>query len=142
MIGIQAEQRFVHRDRLLILNRRQVFIECRPGRLTEHLVVAPQDEIPLALAHARRQLHRSFGRRQVLGGQPQLLGKVPIGVRLSIRVTDPNLCTENDTTPDATRNVFANDVQLVDVVAIPAQGDTRAGTGLAFTVGADGGVTP
>ena len=72
----------------------------------------------------------------------QLLGKVPLGVRLAVRVTDPNLCVENDTTPDATRNVSANDVQLVDVVAIPAQGETRAGTGLAFTVGADGGVTP
>ncbi len=75
-------------------------------------------------------------------GQLGILGKVHIGVRLAIRVTDPNLCTENDTTPDATRNVFANDVRLVDVVAIPAQGTTRAGTGLAFTVGADGGVTP
>ena len=77
-----------------------------------------------------------------VSGQFEILGKVPIGVRLAIRVTDPNLCTENDTTPDATQNVFANDVQLVDVVAIPAQGETRAGTGLAFTVGADGGVTP
>ena len=42
VIGIQAEQRFVRRDRLLIL--------------TEHVVVAPQDEISLALARRLRQL--------------------------------------------------------------------------------------
>ena len=40
---------------------------------------------------------------------------VPIGVRLSIRVSDPNVCAENSTGA-ATRNVSANDVRLVDVV--------------------------
>ncbi len=63
---------------------------------------------------------------------------VPIGVRLSIRVSDPNVCAEN-ATGAATRDVFANNVQLVDVVPTPGTGTEP---GLAFTVGADGRVTP
>ncbi len=65
------------------------------------------------------------------------LTDVPINVRLSIRVSDPNVCTEN-ATGAATRNVFANDVRLVDVVPTPGTGTEP---GLAFTVGAGGGVT-
>ena len=63
---------------------------------------------------------------------------VPINVRLSIRVSDANVCTEN-ATGAATRNVFANDVRLVDVVPTPGTGTEP---GLALTVGAGGGVTP
>ena len=46
---------------------------------------------------------------------------VPVAVRLSIRVSDPNVCAEN-ATGAATRNVFANDVRLVDVVPTPGTG--------------------
>ncbi len=60
---------------------------------------------------------------------------VPLDVRLSLRVSDPNVCTENPTGA-ATRNVFANDV---DIVPTPGSGTEP---GLAFTVGADGTVTP
>ena len=63
---------------------------------------------------------------------------VPIAVRLSIRVSDPNVCAEN-ATGAATRNVFANDVRLVDVVSTPGTGTEP---GLAFTVDAGRGVTP
>ena len=63
---------------------------------------------------------------------------VPLDVRLSLRVSDPNVCTENPTGA-ATRQVFANDVLLVDVVPTPGSGTEP---GLAFTVGANGTVTP
>ena len=43
---------------------------------------------------------------------------VPVDVRLALRVSDPNVCTEN-ATGAATRNVSANDVLLVDVVPTP-----------------------
>ncbi len=63
---------------------------------------------------------------------------VPVDVRLSLRVSDPNVCTENSTGA-ATRNVSANDVLLVDIVPTPGSGTEP---GLAFTVDADGTVTP
>ena len=63
---------------------------------------------------------------------------VPIDLRLSLRVSDPNVCTENPTGA-ATRNVSANDVVLVDIVPTPGTGTEP---GLAFTVGADGTVMP
>ena len=52
---------------------------------------------------------------------------VPIGERLSLRVSDANVCTENSTGA-ATRNVSANDVLLVNIVPTPGTGTgTRAG---------------
>ncbi len=63
---------------------------------------------------------------------------VPVDVRLSIRVSDPNVCAEN-ATGASTQDVFANDVRLVDVVPTPGTGTEP---GLAFTVDASGGVTP
>lgn len=62
----------------------------------------------------------------------------PAGVRLSIRVSDGNACDQN-ATGAATRNVFANDVLLVEIVPTPGSGIEP---GLAFTVSADGRVTP
>ena len=63
---------------------------------------------------------------------------VPSAARLSIRVSDANVCTDNPTGA-ATRNVFANDVLLVDIVPTPGSGTEP---GLAFTVDVDGTVTP
>lgn len=63
---------------------------------------------------------------------------VPVNTRQSIRVSDGNACDENPTGA-ATRNVFANDVRLVDIVPTPGSGTEP---GLAFTVSADGRVTP
>jgi hypothetical protein len=63
---------------------------------------------------------------------------VPVNQRLSIRVSDGNVCDEN-ATGAATRNVFANDVRLVEIVPTPGSGTEP---GLAFTVAAGGIVTP
>jgi hypothetical protein len=63
---------------------------------------------------------------------------VPVNVRQSIRVSDGNVCDENPTGA-ATRNVFANDVLLVDIVPTPGSG---VEPGLAFTVSPNGRVTP
>jgi len=63
---------------------------------------------------------------------------VPVNVRQSIRVSDGNVCDEN-ATGAATPNVFANDVLLVEIVPTPGAGTEP---GLAFTVSAEGRVTP
>ena len=63
---------------------------------------------------------------------------VPASARQSIRVSDGNACDENPTGA-ATRNVFANEVLLVEVVPTPGSGTEP---GLAFTVSPDGRVTP
>ena len=63
---------------------------------------------------------------------------VPIDERLSIRVSDPNVCDVN-ATGAATDNVIANDVLLVDIVPTPGSGTEP---GLALTVDATGTVTP
>lgn len=63
---------------------------------------------------------------------------VPMNVRQSIRVSDGNACDENPTGA-ATRNVFANDVLLVQVVPTPGSGTEP---GLAFTAAPNGRVTP
>jgi len=63
---------------------------------------------------------------------------VPVGNRQSLRISDRNAC---DTDPNgaSTENVFANGTRLTDVVDTPGNG---AEPGLAFTVAADGTVTP
>jgi hypothetical protein len=63
---------------------------------------------------------------------------VPTNARQSIRVSDGNACDQN-ATGAATRNVFANDVLLVNVVPTPGSGTEP---GLAFSVASDGRVTP
>lgn len=63
---------------------------------------------------------------------------VPVGARQSIRVSDGNACDQN-ATGAATRGVLANDVLLVDIVPTPGSGTEP---GLAFTVAADGRVSP
>lgn len=63
---------------------------------------------------------------------------VPVNVRLSIRVSDGNVCDQNPTGA-ATRNIFANDVLLTEIVPTPGSGTEP---GLAFTVDSRGRVTP
>lgn len=63
---------------------------------------------------------------------------VPTGVRLSIRVSDGNVCDENPTGA-ATRNVSANDVLLTEIVPTPGSGIEP---GLALTVSANGQIAP
>ena len=63
---------------------------------------------------------------------------VPVGARVSLRVNDGNACDENPTGA-VTRNVFANDVLLTDIVTTPGSGPEP---GFAFTADATGRVTP
>jgi hypothetical protein len=63
---------------------------------------------------------------------------VPTTTRQSIRVSDGNVCDENPTGA-ATRNIFANDVLLTQIVTTPGSGPEP---GLAFGVDAAGRVTP
>ena len=59
---------------------------------------------------------------------------VPIGSRVSFRINDQNFCDENPTGA-VTRNVFVNDVQLIQNTTTPGNGDEP---GFAFTVSATG----
>ena len=62
---------------------------------------------------------------------------VPIGTRVSFRVNDQNSCDENPTGA-VTRNVFANDVRLVQNATTPGNGDEP---GYALTIAANGTVS-
>ena len=59
---------------------------------------------------------------------------VPIAARVSFRINDQNSCDQNPTGA-VTRNVFANDVALVQNTTTPGNGDEP---GFAFTVSAAG----
>src|SRR5688572_22138814 len=61
---------------------------------------------------------------------------VPIGTRVSFRINDQNSCDEN-ATGAVTRNVFANDIRLVQNATTPGSGDEP---GYAMTVAADGAI--
>ena len=63
---------------------------------------------------------------------------VPVGRRVSIRVSDANYCNR-DPNGATTENVFANGVQLHSVVDTPGNGPEP---GLSFLVEADGTVKP
>lgn len=63
---------------------------------------------------------------------------VPVGTRLKIRVSDANYC-DRDPNGATTENVFANEVQLRNVVDTPGNG---LEPGLSFQVEADGTVIP
>lgn len=65
------------------------------------------------------------------------LADVPIGTRVSFRVNDQNSCDENPTGA-VTRNVFANDVRLVQNTTTPGNGDEP---GYALMVSASGVVS-
>ncbi len=62
---------------------------------------------------------------------------VPVDTRVSFRINDQNFCDQNPTGA-VTRNVFANDVELVQNTTTPGNGDEA---GFAITVRANGLVT-
>ncbi len=62
---------------------------------------------------------------------------VPIGTPVSFRINDQNSCDENDMGA-VTRNVFANDVRLVQNTTTPGNGDEP---GYALTVAANGAIS-
>jgi hypothetical protein len=59
---------------------------------------------------------------------------VPVNSRVSFRVNDQNACDENPTGA-VTRNVFANDVRLIQNTTTPGNGDEP---GYALTVASNG----
>ena len=62
---------------------------------------------------------------------------VPRGTRVSFRINDQNSCDENPTGA-VTRNVFANDVRLIQNATTPGNGEEP---GYALTVAANGSVS-
>ena len=62
---------------------------------------------------------------------------VPAGTRVTFRVNDQNSCDEN-ATGAVTRNIFANDVRLVQNTTTPGNGDEP---GYALTVAATGAIS-
>lgn len=62
---------------------------------------------------------------------------VPPGTPVSFRINDQNSCDENPTGA-VTRNVFANDVRLVQNATTPGNGDEP---GYALTVAANGAIS-
>jgi hypothetical protein len=62
---------------------------------------------------------------------------VPVGTPVSFRVNDQNSCDENPTGA-VTRNVFANNVRLVQNTTTPGNGDEP---GFALTVAANGSIS-
>ena len=59
---------------------------------------------------------------------------VPVDTRVSFRVNDQNACDEN-ATGAVTRNVFVNDIRLVQNTTTPGNGDEP---GFAFTIMSNG----
>ncbi len=59
---------------------------------------------------------------------------VPVNTRVSFRVNDQNACDENPTGA-VTRNIFVNDIRLVQNTTTPGNGDEP---GFAFTVAPNG----
>lgn len=62
---------------------------------------------------------------------------VPVESRVSFRVNDQNACDENPTGA-VTRNIFVNDVRLVQNATTPGNGDEP---GYAFMISPGGTVT-
>jgi hypothetical protein len=62
---------------------------------------------------------------------------VPVGTRVSFRINDQNSCDENPTGA-VTRNVFANDVRLVQNTTTPGNGDEP---GYALTIAGNGTIS-
>ena len=62
---------------------------------------------------------------------------VPVGSRVSFRINDQNSCDENPTGA-VTRNVFANDIRLVQNTTTPGNGDEP---GYALTIAASGAIS-
>jgi hypothetical protein len=66
-----------------------------------------------------------------------LFTDVPVNTRVSFRVNDQNSCDENPTGA-VTRNVFSNDVRLIQNATTPGNGDEP---GFAFSIAANGTIS-
>jgi hypothetical protein len=118
-------------------------------RIVYRASVAPRTDLPQALATCvagvgQTHIHPSWRAftaipLQAVSNQWEItLTDVPTTARQSIRISDGNVCDDNPTGA-ATRNIFANDVLLTQIVTTPGTGPEP---GLAFAVDASGRVTP
>jgi hypothetical protein len=64
------------------------------------------------------------------------LADVPVNMRVSFRINDQNSCDENPTGA-VTRNIFVNDVRLIQNATTPGNGDEP---GFAFTIAPNGAI--
>lgn len=62
---------------------------------------------------------------------------VPVNTRVSFRINDQNACDQNPTGA-VTRNVFVNDVRLIQNATTPGNGDEP---GFALTIGSNGTIS-
>jgi hypothetical protein len=62
---------------------------------------------------------------------------IPVNTRVSFRVNDQNACDENPTGA-VTRNVFVNNVRLIQNTTTPGNGDEP---GFAFSIAPDGAIS-
>ena len=62
---------------------------------------------------------------------------VPVNTRVSFRVNDQNACDENPTGA-VTRNVFANNIRLIQNTTTPGNGDEP---GFAFSIAPNGAIS-
>lgn len=62
---------------------------------------------------------------------------VPVSTRVSFRVNDQNACDENPTGA-VTRNVFVNEIRLIQNATTPGNGDEP---GYAFTISSNGTIS-
>jgi hypothetical protein len=118
-------------------------------RIVYRAQVIPRTDLPQSLASCvagvgQTHIHpswRSFTAIPLQAGSNQweiTFNDVPTTARQSIRVSDGNVCDENPTGA-ATRNIFANEVLLTQIVTTPGTGPEP---GLAFSVDTSGRVTP
>lgn len=109
---------------------------------TDPLVAASFPSCVSGVEHAH--IHpswRGFARTDLTDGGDRwtaTFADVPVGSRQRFRINDPNGCSENPTGA-VTRGISANGVALTDEVDTPGTGTEP---GLAFTISADGTVTP
>jgi hypothetical protein len=118
-------------------------------RIVYRAAVTPRTDLPQSAATCvsgvgQTHIHpswRQFTAIPLQAGSNQweiTFSDVPTTARQSIRVSDGNVCDENPTGA-ATRNIFANDVLLTQIVTTPGSGPEP---GLGFGVDATGRITP
>jgi len=118
-------------------------------RFEYRAATAPRTDLPAAAQACARMVSlthmhpswREFLRLNLTPVPPDrfeiTLADVPVGTTVSFRINDGNRCDENPTGA-VTRNVFANDVALLQNASTPGTGSEP---GFAFTVSSDGRIT-
>lgn len=96
------------------------------------------DGVGMTHAHPSWRAFGAFPLQSVPPDRYELsFNDVPVNTRVSFRVNDQNSCDENPTGA-VTRNIFVNDIRLVQNTTTPGNGQEP---GFAFTIAANGSVT-